>query len=737
MNKVRLDEIFSKLSVEEKIGQMVQLTGNFFDVNENTMNTGPSKKLGLEDNFDVFNVGSVLNVTEPKNIEELQRKYLKKTKHKIPLLFMADIIYGYRSIFPIPLAQTCSWNFDLIEKSAEVIAKECYDAGIHVTFSPMVDIARDIRWGRIMESPGEDVLLAQKYAEHMVRGLQGKGSDIGKDSIAACVKHFAAYGAVTAGREYNSVDLSTTSLQNIYLPSYKKAINADVRFVMTAFNTLNGIPCTGNKWLNKELLRDRYDFVGILISDYAAVDELKQHGYTANNEESAKKAIESTVDIDMKTAVYANELKNLAEKDKQTLSLIDNAAYRVLNIKNELGLFEDPYRNMNFKTSIDQIPTEHIETMKELARESVVLLKNDGILPLKNKKIALIGPYSMEKSVLGFWAITGKENEAYSLYDGMIELSKENEEEWEIRQAIGTPIIRSKDIYKFGDYAKHFKNEARSQDELLKEAMDAAEASDVLVLALGESIYQSGEGGSRVNPSLPQHQLSLLKNLKETGKPIILIAFSGRPLLLDEVIDDVDALLYAWFPGTMSGRVLSEILSGQVNPSGRLSTTFPKAIGQVPIFYSEQSTGRPNYMNEPYRRFASRYLDEDNEPLFPFGYGLTYSEVRYDKPVMKVDSQKRYVSVRVTNVGAVSTKEVVQLYVQDKVASIVRPIKELRAFKKVFIKPGEYVDVDFELTNDLFSFIDNEGKQVIEPGEFIIYIGKNALDQRFPMKVYV
>ena len=737
MNKEKLDRLFSTLSFEEKVGQMIQLTGDFFNIDERIMETGPLKKLGLHDNFEPLNVGSVLNVTDSKNVVELQTEYLKRAKHRIPLLFMADVIYGYKSIFPIPLAQTCSWNFDLIEKSAQVIAKECYDAGIHVTFSPMVDVARDARWGRVMESPGEDVLLAKKYAEHMVRGIQGNRETIGEDHIAACVKHFAAYGAPTAGREYNSVDLSMTSLRNTYLPSYKAAMDAGVKLVMTAFNTLNGIPCTGNEWLNKELLRDEYGFEGVLISDYAAIEELKYHGYTANNQESAQKAIQSTVDIDMKTAIYANELKTLTEENPLLLQLVDEAAYRVLTLKNDLGLFEDPYRGMKREAEAEtsSFPREHVEAMEELARESIVLLKNDDQLPLKKKKIALIGPYSKEKSVLGFWAITGDEEDAYSLYDGLTEFSDEENLGWDIDVALGTPLIQEKDFYQFGKYADRFVEETQSQEQLLTEALEVANASDIVLLALGESAYQSGEGGSRVNPSLPEHQIALLKELKKTGKPIILIVFSGRPLILDKVVDEVEAIIYAWFPGTMSGKVLAEILSGKVNPSARLSMTFPRAVGQIPIYYSELSTGRPHERIEPYHRFASRYLDESNSPLFPFGFGLSYSQVAYTEMKAKEEAGKHYVTIQVTNTGVYPTKEVVQLYVQDNAASVVRPVKELRAFEKISLNPGETSEVAFELTDDLFSFIDNEGNEIVEAGEFTLFIGQHALDDHFQLTV--
>lgn len=733
MNSKDLKQLVASLSFEEKIGQMIQLTGDFFSIDENIMDTGPLKKLGLKKDFNPFLVGSVLNITDGKNIYNLQKKYLEQATHKIPLLFMADVIYGYKSIFPIPLAQSCSWNFDLIQKSGAVIAKECYDAGLHVTFSPMVDIVRDIRWGRVMESPGEDVLLAKKYAKSMVEGIQGDGDIIAENHIAACVKHFAAYGAPIAGREYNSVELSMATLHNTYLPSYKAAIDAGVKLVMTAFNTLNGIPCTGNKWLNQDLLREKYNFQGVLISDYAAIEELKYHGYTADNQESAKKAIESSVDIDMKTAVYANELEKLAQNDPKIMALVNEGTYRVLELKNDLGLFENPFRGLNEPDKTIRITDESKAVMSELASESIVLMKNNNQLPLKQHKIGLIGPYAKEKSVLGFWAITGDEEDAYSLFEGLTTHSLEKGLDWQIKSAMGTPIIKEKDIYKFDKYADRFHHSSQNDDEMLSEALEVANESDVLVVALGESIYQSGEGGSRVDPRIPEHQVALLKELKKTGKPIILIVFSGRPLLLDEVIDDVDGLIYAWFPGTMSGKVLAEIISGTVNPSARLSMTFPRAVGQIPISYSEAATGRPNPKTESYHRFASRYLDESNNPLFPFGYGLSYSKVDYTCP--QLDEAAQIISIQVENKSDLPTKEVVQLYVQDKSASIVRPMKELRDFKKVYLKARESKIVSFQLSDDLFSFFDSDGNRLIEAGEFVLFIGQNAADDRFQIKI--
>lgn len=742
MHDKDLKKIISTLSTKEKVGQLIQLTGNFFDSSDDVIETGPMKRIGFHEGaYDLRNTGSLLNVVNPEKIYAIQKKYLETTTHNIPLLFMADVIYGYKTIFPIPLAQSGSWNFSLIEESARIIAKECYEAGIHVTFSPMVDIVRDPRWGRVMESPGEDTLLAEKYAKSMVKGIQGTDKKIPKEHIAACVKHFAAYGAPQSGLEYGAVELSYDSLQNYYLPSYKAAIDADVKLVMTAFNTLNGVPATGNKWLNKEVLRKEYDYNGVLISDYAAIEELRVHGCTETDKDSARMAFESSVDIDMKTSVYANYLPELAESNTAIMELLDEAVLRILNLKNDLGLFEDPYRGLRDSTKDSSILSdEHKQASQKLAEESVVLLKNDDVLPLESElNIAVIGPYAEEKSALGFWAITGDPKDTITLKSGMESLS--DEFSWKVDVAKGANILEKEEIAKYGKYTESMYVDERSKEALLDEAIQLAKRSDKVVLALGESVYQSGEGGSRTEPTLPKEQIKLLKEIKKAGKPIILVIYAGRPLILNDIQDEVDAILYAWYPGTMGGYALANILSGKANPSGKLSMTFPRSVGQIPLFYNNYSSGRPKNENDPNHRFTSRYLDEETSALYPFGYGLSYTNFKYtglslDKDEFNND-EEIVASVKIKNTGHREGKEVVQLYIHDIAASVVRPVKELKDFKKVTLKPGEEKEVSFIIKKDLLTYRTQENGWQAEKGAFDVFVGSSSRDEKNKKRFYL
>lgn len=740
MEKEWLIKKADSLSVKEKIGQLVQLTGDFLDQDTNTVITGPIKKLGLNEDYFIHDTGSILNTTDRKKIKEIQQNHLERSKHKIPLLFMADIIYGYKTIFPIPLAQACSWNFKLIEEAAAMSAEECYEEGIHVTFAPMVDIVRDPRWGRVMESPGEDTYLAELYAESTVRGLQGSSSGaIPKGHIAACVKHFAAYGAPVAGREYNAVDMSEHALREYYLPSYRKAIAAGVKLVMTAFNTLNGIPATGNQWLNRQVLRDDFSFNGVLISDYAAIEELIMHGFAEDEEAAAELSLLAGVDIDMKTAVYANQLQKLVSENGQLSLLLDEAVYRVLELKNDLGLFEDPYRGINSAENSANsciLSEDHRSKAIELAEESLILLKNaDDLLPLNaNQKIALIGPYANETSTLGFWAIKGDEADTVTLKQGMSSFVQKEK----LTTSKGSYLLPADTIHSYDKYAEKMPDETTDEQKLLSEAIEQAKSADVIVLAVGESAYQSGEGGSRVNPELPEPQLKLIDELSLLGKPIVLVVYGGRPLLLADIESKVAAILYAWFPGTMGGTAVANIIFGKANPSGRLAMTFPRAVGQIPVFYNELRTGRPKTGEEDVYRFSSRYLDESNRPLYPFGYGQSYSDFEYtdlelDKNSITGDEELA-VSITVTNTGNLKGKETVQLYLCDASASVSRPVKLLKAFKKVELNAGQSKAVQFKITNDHLKFHTQNGSYTSEFGEFIVYVGKDSSDDRLQQK---
>ncbi len=730
-----------QLTIQEKIGQLIQLTGNFFDTHNDSVVTGPQKKIGLSRSYQINNTGSILNTVDKQQIREMQRTHLLKSTHKIPLLFMADIIYGFKTIFPIPLAQTCSWNFPLIEESATVLAKECYEAGIHVTFAPMVDLVRDPRWGRVMEAPGEDTLLGECYAESMVNGIQGNGDaqHIPKGKLAACIKHFAAYGAAVAGREYNSVDMSESMLRNFFLPSYAKGIEAGAKLVMTAFNTLNGIPCTGNKWLNRDMLRDTLHFDGVLISDYAAIDELITHGYAENQTSAAKQALLAGVDIDMKTAVYANKLEKLVKQNQDLHALLDEAVLRVLMLKNDLGLFDDPYRGIQTEEDITNtiLSKEHKETALKLAEESIVLLKNNNhTLPLsRNQKVALIGPYAEEKATLGFWAITGDEADTITLKDGLHALLDTSC----LSVARGAYLLDKHTENLYDKYNDKLPVESEDEETLLEEAIAIAKTSDIIVLAVGENTYQSGEGGSRTNPVLPATQLRLINALSTLAKPIVLVVYGGRPLILTEVEEKVSAILYAWFPGTMNGLAVANLLTGKANPSAKLSMTFPRSVGQIPIYYNELRTGRPQLDEENTHRFASRYIDQSNLPLYPFGFGKSYTHFQYSDFRLNQEEMTKNEQIKVTltvkNTGSYSGKEIVQLYICDKVASITRPVKLLKAFKKIDLKVGESQRIEFEIDNNMLKFYHPDGSFDSEHGDFDIFIGKDSAEHLFKRRI--
>ncbi|WP_328801936.1 beta-glucosidase BglX [Paenibacillus sp. LX16] len=721
------------LSIEEKIGQLIQLTGDFFEGDIDTVVTGPLKKLGLNAGYNIYNTGSILNITNPEKIIQLQTDYLEKSIHKIPLLFMADIIYGYRTIFPIPIAQACSWNYEGIEHAGSIAAQECYDEGVHVTFSPMVDIVRDPRWGRVMESPGEDTLLAKKYAESLVQGIQGRNLEgiIPANKIAACVKHFAAYGAPVAGREYNAVDMSEHTLREYYLPGYQAAIEAGAKLVMTAFNTLNGVPATGNEWLNRDVLRREMNFNGVLISDYAAIEELIMHGYAEDEASAARLALLAGVDVDMKTAVYANQLEKVVSDNEHMLELLNEAVYRILKLKNDLGLFEDPFRGLQETVQRSRnsvLSDEHKKAALSLAEESVVLLKNENqLLPLsKHTKVALIGPYADENSTLGMWAIKGDEADTVNLKMGLLEhVDPDN-----LSVCNGAHMLPANAREALGKYADKLAVETVDEEALLREAIRNANEADVIVLALGESIYQSGEGGSRTNPTLPKPQMKLLHELSLLGKKMVLIVYSGRPLILTEVAGKVDAIVQAWYPGTMGGEALANILYGEVNPSGKLAMTFPRSVGQIPISYNELNTGRPNLKENGSYRFASRYIDEVNEPLYPFGYGKSYTSFEYSLLTISQKEMKKNESVdiriSITNTGIYDGKETIQLYIRDKFASVARPVKELKDFKKVFLQSGETQNIEFSIHEEMLKFYDREMQYKSEPGEFDIYIGSSS-----------
>ena len=686
MKEQQLKELMDSLSLDEKIGQLIQLSGNFFAAD--AMAVGPQKKLGITDEM-VGYTGSVLNVLGAEKIKRIQSEYLKNSRHKIPLLFMSDIVYGYKTIYPIPLGLGATWNPELIKKCCQYTAKEACAAGAHVTFAPMVDLVRDARWGRCMESTGEDTYLNSLFAKNMVEGFQGDLTP--GEGLASCVKHFAAYGAAEAGRDYNTVDMSERRLREEYLPSYKAALDAGCELVMTSFNTIDGIPATGNEWLMDQVLRKEWGFEGVIITDYAAIQELIAHGVAANDREAAKLAIKAGVDIDMKTPCYANQLKPLIKDGEIKEELIDKAVWRILTLKNKLGLFEDPYRAADEKKEQELLCCrQHRELARKTAGEAMVLLKNqNNILPLhsKGQKIALIGPYGDNPDLIGLWAVHGRKEDVVTLKTAF-------EEILDIKDFCYAKGCEMLDDYSFlGEFGTRSAEETEQaltnekREEEIEKAVQAVQASDIVVMALGEHSMQSGEAGSRTDLHIPEIQKRFLCRIREEGKPIVLVLFGGRPLVLTDIEDKVDAIVEAWFPGTEGGHAIADVLFGKVNPSGRLTMSFPYANGQVPVYYNGFNTGRPVKTSTHSGRFMSKYLDCPNDPLYPFGYGLSYHKAKYSN-LKQSDSTlcsggEIKVSVDVENMSEISGIETVQLYIRDITGSVVRPVKELKGFEKI------------------------------------------------------
>ncbi|MFD2614916.1 beta-glucosidase BglX [Paenibacillus gansuensis] len=704
-----LQVLLQKMTLDEKISQLLQLAGHFFDGTHGEI-TGPMASLGITEET-VRDTGSVLGVTGAQDVITLQRAHLERNRLGIPLLFMADIIHGYRTIFPIPLAMGCSWDLQLAERSAEVAAKEAAVSGVHVTFAPMVDLVRDPRWGRVMESTGEDTYLNSEFAKAFVRGFQGTDDLQDPLRVAACVKHFAAYGAAEAGRDYNTVDMSERQLREFYLPAYRAALEEGCEMVMTSFNTIDGIPASGNRWLMRKLLREEWGFNGVVISDWGAVKEMIPHGVAADEAEAARKAIIAGLDIEMMTSCYPKHLKGLVESGEISEALIDEAVLRILTLKQKLGLFENPYRGADVELERAVVySAEHRQAARDAAAASCVLLKNEGVLPLrKDSRIALIGPFGRSGDLLGAWCWRGVHDDAVQLYDGMA-------------AKLPAGLLTA---------AEGCGVEAPATEAQLAEALEAARTADVIVLALGESASMSGEACSRADIRLPQAQLDLLAKLKPLGKPIAVVLFNGRPLDLHGVIDEADAVLEAWFPGSEGGAALADLLFGDVSPTGRLTMSFPYAVGQVPVYYNAYNTGRPNVPTAP-DHYVSKYLDIPNEPLLPFGFGLSYTSFAYSEAALSggtmTPDQPLTVSVRVTNNGSAAGVETVQLYVRDMAGDVVRPVKELKAFRKAALEPGESEVVRFTLSEEQLRYYHADLTHASDAGSFRVYIGPNSRD---------
>lgn len=708
MAKQFLIDLLNRMTLEEKLGQMTQLYPGFFGVEESMDLTGPLNELKIKKEWLPL-MGSTLNSFGAKKNREMQKKHLQESRLKIPLIFMADVIHGYKTVFPIGLALGCSFRPQNYEIASKIAAAESSVSGIQVTFSPMADLVRDPRWGRVMESTGEDPYLNARMTEASVKGFQGE--DYRKDGqLASCVKHFAGYGACEGGRDYNTVDMSWGSLREFYLSAYEAAVKAGAAMVMTSFNLVDRTPASANKKLLRDILRDEWKFQGTTISDFAAVDETITHGYARDGAEACEKCIQAGVDIEMMSSHYMNHAKELIKEGRLSMDLIDEAVMRILELKESVGLFEDPYKNMSEEGEKELHGCQSFrEAARKVARECPVLLKNTGVLPLKaGMKIGLAGPFVKSNDTLGGWTIEGGIGES-NLLAGLREVFPDAEYATAMTEELGS---MHQGIY---DVRENF-------DEIWQNLKDC----DVLIAAVGENTEDTGEAASKTDLRLTPNQEKMIREMKKLEKPVVVVIFSGRPLEIKPVLEDADAVLQAWFLGTESGKALADILTGKYNPSGRLSISFPQTVGQIPVYYNFYNTGRP--IKESEDRYVSRYLDCANKPLFGFGYGLSYSEFVYSNLEVEDKEDVITVSVKVKNVSGVSGKETVQCYIRDMAASVVRPVKELKDFEQIEFKAFEEKEVVFRLGRDSLSFWNAELEYVWEPGEFEIMVGKNSED---------
>ena len=709
----RVDSVLRLMTLEEKVGQMNQYNGPWAA-------TGPlTNDNNLLSQIKEGKVGSMLNVTGVDRTRELQGLALQ-SRLKIPLLFGQDIIHGYRTIFPVPLAEAASWDMKAIELSARIAATEAAASGIHWTFAPMVDIARDPRWGRVMEGAGEDPFLGSKIAYARVKGFQGNGLG-NTDALMACAKHFAAYGAAVGGRDYNSVDMSLVQLNEVYLKPFKAAVDAGAATFMNSFNDLNGIPATGNSYLQRTILKSLWNFKGFVVSDWGSIGEMINHGYAKDNYEAALEAVTAGSDMDMESRSYIQNLAKLVKDGKVKMSIIDESVRRILRKKFELGLFDDPYKFSNKERQQEQWDNHNnLQASLDMAKNCIVLLKNENQLlplaknPAKSNTIALIGPFVKGvRDHLGFWSYDWPDDTARvtTVWDG-------------IQKKIGA---NTKMLYAKGCGITD------SSTAGFNEAVATANQSDLVIVTVGERRDMSGEAKSRSNIHFPGVQEDLVKALVATGKPVVVLVSAGRPLIFNWTADHASAILYTWWLGTKAGDAIADVLFGDYNPSAKLPITFPRTEGQIPIYYNHFNTGRPA-RNENDLNYVSAYIDLPNSPKFPFGYGLSYTKFNYSDIRLSQNTMtstgKIVATVTVTNAGNYDGEEVVQLYIRDLAGSIVRPIKELKGFQKIFLKKGESKQVSFTITSEELKFFNNELKQVVEPGDFKLFIGTNSNEEK-------
>lgn len=719
-----IDQLMKKMTLEEKIGQLnLPVTGE--------ITTGQAKSSDVAKRIRNGEVGGLFNLKGVERIREVQRQAVEESRLGIPLLFGMDVIHGYETIFPIPLGLSCTWDMKAIEESARIAAIEASADGISWTFSPMVDVSRDPRWGRVSEGNGEDPFLGAAIARAMIRGYQGKDMNR-NDEIMACVKHFALYGASEAGRDYNTVDMSRQRMFNEYMLPYQAAVEAGVGSVMASFNEVDGVPATGSKWLMTDVLRKQWGFGGFVVTDYTGINEMIDHGM-GDQQTVAALALNAGVDMDMVSDAFSGTLKKSVEEGKVSAAAIDAACRRILEAKYKLGLFDDPYKYCDVSRPKKQIFTkEHRAVARKTASESFVLLKNEGVLPLSKKgTIAVVGPLADTRSNMpGTWSVAAVLDNAPSLVEGLKEVVGNRAE---VVTAKGSNLIGDAEYEKRATmFGRELHRDNRTDRELLDEALKVAAKADVIVAALGESSEMSGESSSRTNLEMPDVQKALLQELLKTGKPVVLVLFTGRPLVLTWEEEHVPAILNVWFGGSEAAYAIGDVLFGDVNPSGKLTATFPQNVGQIPLFYNHKNTGRPLQEGRWFEKFRSNYLDVSNEPLYPFGYGLSYttfaySDIHLSSTEMSADGELT-ATVTVTNTGSRDGAEVVQLYIRDLVGSVTRPVKELKGFEKIFLKAGESRKVSFSITPELLKFYNYDLQFVCEPGDFDVMIGGNSRD---------
>ncbi|PRD21859.1 UNVERIFIED_CONTAM: bglX [Trichonephila clavipes] len=720
-----INELMGKMTVEEKIGQLNLVTGG-------EATTGSVVSSNVENNIKAGKIGGIFSMSSPEKIRKAQELAIKHSRLKIPIIFGMDVIHGYKTVFPIPLGLAATWDMPLIQQTARVAAVEAAADGINWTFSPMVDISRDARWGRISEGSGEDTYLSSRIAREMVIGYQG--DDLGKyNTLMACVKHFALYGAAEAGRDYHTTDMSLHRMYNEYLPPYKAALDAGAMSVMTSFNDINGVPATANKWLLTDLLRKDWKFDGLVVTDYTAVNELIEHGLGDLQQVSAL-SLKAGVDMDMVGEGFLTTLKKSMDEGKVSLTEIDRACRYVLEAKYRLGLFEDPFRYCNEDRAKKEIgKAEHLRLAREAAGKSFVLLKNEGqVLPLKKQgMVAVIGPLANTGANMpGTWSVSADLQKTLSLVDGM-KAALGNKVK--IVSHLGANLTSDAKLQERSTmFGRTIPRDERPAETVIQEALEVSKGADVIVAALGESSEMSGESSSRTDLNIPDSQRKLLEALLKTGKPVVLVLFAGRPLTLTWEDEHVPAILNVWFGGTETGKAVADVLFGDVNPSGKLPATFPRNVGQLPIYYSQKNTGRPLGEGQWFQKFRSNYLDVANDPLYPFGYGLSYSKFDYGKLQLDKDKfakgEEIRVSVELSNSGNFDGEEVVQLYVRDMVGSVTRPIKELKNFQKVFLKKGEKKKIEFVITEEDLRFYNQSLEFVSEPGAFKVFVGGNVRD---------